>query len=98
VSWLSCRRRSIIYAYLLSLAFETDQFYAPERLRPMPEERIQQRSSTQFQVWVLVLLHRDASFAQTQAEAQVWQQIEAALLAESIDLSQERRPEHADAD
>ena len=89
-----------IYAYLLSLAFETDQFYAPEhlRLRPMPAASIQYPYIAEFQERVLVLLQRDASLAQTQAETQVWQQIEEALLAEPIDLSQERRPEHADAD
>jgi len=88
-----------IYAYLLSLAFETDQFYVPERLRlrPMPAFSLQHPYIAQFQQRVLALLQREASLSQTQAETQVWQQIEVALLAEPIDLSQERRAEHADA-
>ena len=51
----------------------------------------------QFQERVLALLQREASLSHPQVETQVWQQIEAALLAEPIDLSQERRREHADA-
>jgi hypothetical protein len=71
-----------IYSYLLSLAFETEQFYAPERirLRPMPAEHIQQRSIETFQNRVMTLLQRDASLSRLQAEALVWQQIEEELL------------------
>ncbi|MBA2682404.1 MAG: GAF domain-containing protein [Ktedonobacteraceae bacterium] len=88
-----------IYTYLLSLAFETDQFYAPERirLRPMPEAHIQHRSIAEFQAQVLALLQHDASLSQAQAETLVWQQIEATLLAEPIVLPQERRSNHDDA-
>src|SRR6266566_6130219 len=89
-----------IYAYLLSLAFETDQFYALERirLRPMPAFSLQHPYIAQFQERVLALLQREASLSHPQVETQVWQQIEEALLAEPIDLSQERRPDHANTD
>lgn len=83
-----------IYAYLLSMAFETNQFYAPERirLRPMPAVSRQHPYIAQFQERVLALLQRDSSLSRGQAEIDVWQQIEEALLAEPIDLPQERRP------
>jgi len=82
-----------IYTYLLSMAFETDVFYAPERirLRPMPGEPVQHHSIATFQEQVLTLLQHDASLSRTQAELRVWQQIEEALLAELIDPYQERR-------
>ncbi|MBV8822694.1 MAG: hypothetical protein JO123_07890, partial [Ktedonobacteraceae bacterium] len=77
-----------IYAYLLSMAFETDQFYAPERIRlcPMPTGYVQQPYIAQFQDRVLTLLRREPFPTRLQAETQVWQQIEEALLAASIDM------------
>ena len=77
-----------IYAYLLSLAFETDMFYAPERirLRPMPAWRLQRRCIAEFQERVLTLLQRDASLSRPQAETAVWQQIEEALLTLASDM------------
>ena len=78
-----------IYAYLLSLAFETNQFYAPERirLRPMPAGHIQRPYLEQFQERVLMLLQRDDFLSRFQAEMYVWQQIEEALLAQPGDIS-----------
>ena len=89
-----------IYAYLLSLTFETNEFYAPERirLRPMPAGHIQRPYLEQFQERVLTLLQRDDSLSRFQAEMYVWQQIEEALLAQPSDIFQERRPDYADAD
>ena len=83
-----------IYAYLLSLAFETEAFYPPDRirLRLMPEEPIQRRHIATFQDRVLISLQQDISLARAQAELLVWQQLEAALLAEPIDTHQQRRP------
>lgn len=71
-----------IYAYLLGMAFETDVFYAPERirLRPMPGEDIQQHYIAEFQDRVMTLLQGDASLSRSQAEMHVWQQIEEAFL------------------
>ncbi len=82
-----------IYAYLLSMAFETDAFYAPERLRlrPMPAENVQRSYIVEFQDRVLALLQRDVSFSRFQAETCAWQQIEEALLALPSDIYQERR-------
>ena len=76
-----------IYAYVLSLAFETDQFYPPEqiRLRPMPTESIQQRHIATFGRQVLQFLQRDASLSRAEAERLAWQQIEEALLAQHLD-------------
>lgn len=81
-----------VYTYLLSMAFETHQFYAPERirLRPMPGEPVQHRFIATFQEHLFTLLRHDASLSRTQAELRVWQQIEEALLAEPIDSHQER--------
>ena len=77
-----------IYAYLLSLAFETDMFYAPERirLRPMPAGHIQHCYIAEFQERVLTLLQRDASLSRSQAETTVWQQIEEVFLALASDM------------
>ena len=76
-----------MYAYLLSIAFETEAFYPPERirLRPMPAEPLQRCHIATFQDRVLTLLQQDVSLARGQAELLVWQQLEAALLAEPID-------------
>ncbi len=83
-----------VYAYLLSMAFETDMFYPPERirLRPMPVEHIQHHYIAKFQDKVLTLLQRDSSLYQAQAELEVWQQIEEDLLALPPSIDQERRP------
>ncbi len=83
-----------LYAYLLSLAFETEAFYPPDRirLRLMPEEPLQRRHIATFQDRVLMRLHQDGSLSRVQAELLVWQQLEAALLAEPIDTHQQRRP------
>jgi hypothetical protein len=82
-----------IYAHLLSMAFETDQFYAPERIRlcPMPTEYVQRPYIAQFQDRVLAILRREPFPTRLQAETQVWRQIEEALLATSIDIQQENR-------
>lgn len=87
-----------IYAYQLSMAFETGMFYAPKRirLRPMPAEHIQHCYIAAFQERVLALLQRDASLSRLEAEAAVWQHIEEALLAEPIDTQEERRREDVD--
>lgn len=87
-----------IYTYLLSLAFETQMFYAPERLRlgPMPTEQIQHDYIAGFQQRVMSMLQYDRSLSRLQAEAAVWQQIEEELLAlPPHDIDQERRPNHA---
>jgi transcriptional regulator with XRE-family HTH domain len=77
-----------IYAYLLSMAFETEQFYAPERihLRPMPDASIQHPYIENFQEQVIALLRRDASLSRNQAEKRVWQQIEETLLVHPANL------------
>lgn len=89
-----------IYAYLLSMAFETDQFYAPERirLRPMPAASMQHSAIAQFQERVLALVQRDASLSRGQAELYAWHQIEEALLAHTPDLQESRRTDHAGTD
>jgi hypothetical protein len=76
-----------IYAYVLSLAFETDQFYPPEqiRLRPMPPESLQQHHIATFGRQVLQFLQRDPSLSRAEAERLAWQQIEEALLAQRLD-------------
>jgi hypothetical protein len=76
-----------IYAYLLSLAFETDQFYPPERirLRPMPAMSQQELYIAHFHGRVLSLLQHDPSLSRSQAEKIVWHQIEEALLAQASD-------------
>ena len=79
-----------VYAYLLSIAFETEQFYAPERIRlcPMPTECVQHPYIAQFQERVLALLRHEPFPTRSEAETQVWQQIEEALLAASNDLDE----------
>jgi transcriptional regulator with XRE-family HTH domain len=71
-----------IYAYLLSLAFETNQFYPSERihLHLMPPASMQRPYITHFQMRVLELLQSDLSLSRSQADQIVWQQIEEALL------------------
>ncbi|MBV9019888.1 MAG: GAF domain-containing protein [Ktedonobacteraceae bacterium] len=77
-----------IYAYLLSIAFESDQFYAPEQIRlcPMPTECVQHPYIAQFQDRVLALLRCEPFPTRSEAETQVWQQIEEALVAASNDM------------
>jgi hypothetical protein len=77
-----------IYTYLLSLAFETDQFYAPEciRLRPMPEVSLQEPYVAHVHEQVLLLLQRDPALSRSQAERKVWHQIEEALLTHAFDF------------
>jgi transcriptional regulator with XRE-family HTH domain len=89
-----------IYAYLLSMAFESDMFYPPERirLRPMPEEAIQHQYLAEFQNRVLKLLQQDTSLSRSQAESLVWQEIEEALLAEPFDQNQKGDAQHAGTD
>ena len=72
-----------IYAYLLSMAFETEAFYAPEliRLRLMPAEQIQHQYIANFQQRVMTILQGDLSLSRLQAETAAWQQIEEELLA-----------------
>jgi hypothetical protein len=71
-----------ISAYLLGQAFETDQFYDPERIRlwPMPPVSRQGSYLTHMHERVVALLERDPSLDRSQAERLVWQQIEEALL------------------
>ena len=72
-----------IYAYLLNMAFETETFYAAERirLRPMPAEQIQHTYIANFQQRVMTILQGDLSLSRLQAETAAWQQIEEELLA-----------------
>jgi transcriptional regulator with XRE-family HTH domain len=74
-----------IYAYLLSLAFETDQFYDLERIRlyPMPPLSLQEPYIAHFHEQVLSLLQRDPFLSRSQAERTVWQQIEETLLTQA---------------
>jgi hypothetical protein len=87
-----------IYAYLLSLAFETDQFYPPERIRlhPMPPVSLHHPSLTHFQERVLALLRSEPSLSRSQAEQAVWQQLEQELLAQASQQEESRRTEQAD--
>ncbi len=82
-----------IYAYLLGMAFETEQFYAPDRirLRPMPAEHIQHHYIAKFQDRVMTLLQNDISFSRAQAEAAAWQRIEEELLALPLSIDHKRR-------
>jgi transcriptional regulator with XRE-family HTH domain len=72
-----------IHAFLLTLAFETGQFYRLEhiRLRPMPNEEIQSHHLLTFQDRVKCFLRQDASLSRLQAETKAWQAIEEELLA-----------------
>jgi len=83
-----------IYAYLLSMAFEMEAFYAPERirLRPMPEESIQHDRIAGFQQRVMTLLQGDLALTRLEAERAAWQEIEEELLALTLSLNQQRRP------
>lgn len=92
-----------VYAYLLSMAFETPMFYPPERirLRPMPEEDIQRRFIAQFQDRVIRLLQQNTSLSRPQAETLAWQQIEEDLLTfppagSQAPYTTEGDPRHAD--
>jgi hypothetical protein len=80
-----------IYSYLLCLAFETETFYAPERirLRLLPSEEVQHGYITGFRQRVLSMLEHDLSLSRLQAEQAAWQQIEEELLA-LRDSDQER--------
>jgi hypothetical protein len=82
-----------IYAYLLSMAFEMEAFYAPERirLRPMPEESIQHDRIAGFQQRVMTLLQGDLALTRLETERAAWQQIEEELLALTLSLNQHRR-------
>ena len=74
------------YALLLSLAFEPEEFYPPERLnlRLMPPFSVQQPLLSQFQQRVLALLREATAAAnplsRAQAELAVWQQLEGELV------------------
>ena len=74
------------YTYLLSLAFDSDQFYPLERifLRPMPSEAQQRHHIVTFPQRVFKSLQEDASLLRRQAEQRAWQEIEEALLNEPI--------------
>ncbi len=82
-----------IYAYLLSMAFEMETFYAPERirLRLLPEEPIQRDRIASFQQRVMTLLQGDLTLTRLEAERAAWQQIEEELLALMPSLNQQRR-------
>lgn len=87
-----------IYTYLLSIAFESQQFYPPEQicLRPMPAEGVQYRYIAEFQHRVMQLLKQDSSLSQPQAEACIWQQVEEELL-QTLHNDREE-PSHANTD
>jgi len=78
-----------IYAYLLSMAFEMEAFYAPERilLRLMPEEPVQRDRIAGFQQRVMTLLQGDLTLTRLEAERATWQQIEEELLALTLRLN-----------
>jgi hypothetical protein len=82
-----------IYAYLLSMAFEMEAFYAPERilLRLTPEEPMQRDRIAGFQQRVMTLLQGDLTLTRLEAERAAWQQIEEELLALTLRLNQQRR-------
>jgi hypothetical protein len=71
-----------VYTYLLSIAFELQQFYPPEQicLQPMPTEGVQYRYLAAFHQRVMHLLKQDRSLSQPQAEVYIWQQVEEELL------------------
>jgi transcriptional regulator with XRE-family HTH domain len=72
-----------IYSTMFSLAFETEAFYAPGRLRlrPMPEDQVQHALIAGFGRRVMSIQNRDHALSRAQAEAAAWQQIEEELLA-----------------
>lgn len=72
-----------IYAYVLALAFEPEQFYAQERIRLgfMPAEQSQYAVLAEFQKRVKILLKQMPSYSRLQAETEAWQQIEDTLLS-----------------
>lgn len=71
-----------VYTYLLSIAFESQQFYPPEQicLRPMPIEDVQYSYLAAFHQRVMHLLQQDSLLSQPQAEVHIWQQLEEELL------------------
>src|SRR5260221_377059 len=78
---------------VLSLAFEMETFYAPERirLRPMPEESIQHDRIAGFQQRVMTLLQGDLALTRLEAERAAWQEIQEELIALTLTLNQQRR-------
>ena len=82
-----------LYAHLLGLAFETEAFYPPDRirLRLMPAEQIQHPYIGGFQQQVISLLQDDPSPSRREAEVAAWHQIEEELLALPESHDQERR-------
>ena len=82
-----------LYAYLLGLAFETEAFYPPDRirLRLMPAEQIQRPYIVGLQQQVISLLQDDPSLSRREAEVAAWHQIEEELLALPESHDQERR-------
>jgi hypothetical protein len=71
-----------IYAHLLALAFETQQFYPPDciRLRTMPPRAMQRPYLATNQERILHLMQQDASLSRIQAELYAWQQLEETFL------------------
>ncbi len=71
-----------IYAHLLGLSFETQQFYPPERirLRTMPARVLQRPYLATHQERILQLMQHDASLSRVQAELCAWQQLEETFL------------------
>ncbi|GHO97856.1 hypothetical protein KSF_079040 [Reticulibacter mediterranei] len=71
-----------IYAHLLGLAFETHQFYPPDRirLRSMPARDMQRPYLATIQERVLHLMQQNALLSRVQAEQCAWQQLEEAFL------------------
>jgi hypothetical protein len=71
-----------IYAHLLGMAFETHQFYPPDRirLRSMPPRDMQRPYLATIQERILHLMQQNASLSRIQAEQCAWQQLEETFL------------------
>lgn len=71
-----------IYAHLLGLAFETHQFYPPDRirLRTMPPRTMQRPYLATNQERILHLMQRNAALSRFEAEQCAWQQLEETFL------------------
>lgn len=87
--FISETRQALVrgYAHLMALAFDPDDFYAPEilALHIMPPLTVQQQYFAGFRQQVLQVMQESASshyrYSSLEAERLVWQQIEGMLLA-----------------
>ncbi len=99
--FVSQGRRELIadYAFLLSLAFDPEEFYAPERisLRLLPSEGAQRPLLDQFQQRVLTRLAKSSStghpLSRALVEQEVWQELEVELIDQrsTIEVSATKR-------